>query len=60
MKNQYLKEIMKTRNLTFYDLWMIIHKEISLATLSKINIGEVQITKENICILEKYLYLTET
>lgn len=59
MKNQYLKEIMKTRNLTFYDLWMIIHKEIPLATLSKINIGEIQITKEHVHILEKYLDLTE-
>lgn len=60
MKNQYLKEIMKIRNLTFFDLWMIIHKEIPLATLSKINIGEVQITKEQVQILEKYLDLTET
>ena len=60
MKNQYLKEIMKIRNLTFFDLWMIIHKEIPLATLSKINIGEVQITKEHVQILEKYLDLTET
>lgn len=60
MKTQYLKQIMKPRNLTFYDLWVIVHKEIPLTRLSSINLGKVQITKEDVDILEKYVDLTET
>ena len=60
MRKTYLKQIMRPRNLTFYDLWIIVHKEISLTRLSSINLGKVQITKNDVDILEKYLDLTET
>lgn len=60
MENLYLKNILDTRHISLYDLWMLLHKEISLKDLSLINIGSKQITQKDVDILDKYLDLTDT